>query len=108
MRAAALDQLALQDGEMVRRPVLAQRWIFATLCQQGKPMTFAELRTLAEPDAALGLALRGDSLESSLRRALNGMIRDKIIVALGTGGRADPYRYAINSVKTTLSDCEGS
>jgi hypothetical protein len=96
----------VQDGEMVRRPVLAERWIFATLCRQGKPVTFAELRTLAEPDAAFRAGLRGTSLESSLRRALNGMIRDKTVIALGAGGRADPYRYAINPLMTALADYE--
>jgi hypothetical protein len=92
---------------MDQRPVLAQRWVFATLCEQGKPVTFAELRTLAEPDATLRLALRDASLERSLRRALNGMIRDKTVIALGAGGRADPYRYAINSLMTTLTDYDG-
>ena len=33
---------------MDQRPVLAQRWVFATFCEQGEPVTFAELRTLAE------------------------------------------------------------
>jgi hypothetical protein len=44
---------------MDQRPFLAQRWVFATLCEQGKSMTFAELRTLTERDA-LHLALLKD------------------------------------------------
>jgi hypothetical protein len=51
--------------------------------------------------------LRGASLERSLRRALNGMIRDKTVIALGVGGRADPYRYAINSLLNALADYDG-
>jgi hypothetical protein len=86
---------------------LAQRWVFATLSEQAKPVTFAELRSLAEPDATLRSALRGASLERSLRRALNHMIRDKTVIALGVGCRVDPYRYAINSLMTALTDYDG-
>jgi hypothetical protein len=92
---------------MDQRPVLAQRWVFATLCEQGKPVTFAELHLLAEPDVTLRLALRGASLERSLRRALNHMIRDKTVMALGSGQGSDPYRYAINSLLTALTDYDG-
>jgi len=61
-----------------------QRSIWGTILQHGKPMTFAEMR---------GGPHIGDSFERSARRALQKMVKDDVLIAIGTGGRGQPFRY---------------
>lgn len=70
-----------------------QRYLVGTIIRHGKPITFGELRGCAI-DPRLGFL--SSSEERSLRRALQGLVRDKTLIALGGGGRADPHRYFIN------------
>jgi hypothetical protein len=68
------------------------RYLFGVIRHTGRPMTFAEIRKVAiGNDGWLSF-----SEERSLRRALQTMVRDEGIIALGSGGRADPHRYSIN------------
>jgi hypothetical protein len=60
-------------------------------------MTFDDIRTviLQELEAETGTRLR-PSLVRSLRRALHRMAEGGGLMAIGDGGRADPYRYFIH------------
>jgi hypothetical protein len=66
----------------------------------GEPMTFNQMFL------ALGLTkLEGawPSLKRSLRRALHSMVVNSgELIALGNGGRADPYRYFFHPVTLYL------
>ncbi len=53
----------------------------------GRPMTFDEMRGGEKQPA---------SLERSVRRALHGMVKDGVLIAIGDGGRAEPHRYFIH------------
>ena len=65
-----------------------QRMIFAVLRGKSQPVTFIEL---------CGGRYR-PSTTRSIRRALQRMIESGGIVTVGRGGRADPFRYAVNPV----------
>ena len=83
-----------------------QRELFATIRRHAKPMAFDEMRAALlqnageEPDAGLN-----PSFERSVRRALRRLIRDGVLVALGGGGRADPFRYfmSMTSIATVIA-----
>jgi hypothetical protein len=65
----------------------------------GEPMTFAEMLM------AIGLTDKLEawpSLKRSLRRALHSMVVNSELIALGDGGRADPYRYFFHPVTLYL------
>ena len=71
-----------------------QRSLMAEICLNGKPMTFEEIRASirkginAAPDAKLRA-----SFERSLRRALHTMTNGSVLIAMGDGGRGEPFRY---------------
>jgi hypothetical protein len=67
-----------------------QRYIFELLRHTKKPMTFTEIRDIAEPLHMLY------SEQRSFRRALRCMVADGGIMTIGKGGPADPYRYCVH------------
>lgn len=87
---------------MSRGPGSLQRAIFGTIYEHGKPMTFAEIRNIAFPegtyagDMARILGPSNVGVVRSLRRAIQKMVEQEILVAAGKGGRADPHRYSIH------------
>jgi hypothetical protein len=82
---------------MSHGPGITQRFLWQTVCIHGKPMTFAEIRSVAAYAAILpGVVRLAPSVERSLRRALQTMVRDEVLLALGSGGRGDPHRYFPN------------
>ena len=83
---------------MSRGPGWLQRYLFRTIAQHGKPITFAELRNIALASERKLLRPSCPSDERALRRALQGLVRDKSLVALGSGGRSDPHSYGIDPV----------
>ena len=70
-----------------------QRVLFATIQQHGKPMTFDDIRAEAIGGDDVKLTA---SFERSIRRALHRMVTDGGLIAIGDGGRADPYRNFIH------------
>jgi hypothetical protein len=70
-----------------------QRVLFLTIQRHGKPMTFNDIRAEAIGDGGFLLAT---SFERSIRRSLHRMVSDGGLIAIGGGGRADPYRYFIH------------
>jgi hypothetical protein len=75
-----------------------QRILLCLILEHGRPMTFADIRAAVGPTHLSSLFERSllySSLDRSLRRALHGMLGSWLI-ALGDGGRADPYRYFFN------------
>ena len=86
-----------------------QRWVFDAIHRHGKPVTFVELRaTLLKVTNAPAGAYLLPSPERSLRRALHSMVRDKTLISLGAGGRADPYRYSLNPIMLAMRDDDGA
>ena len=77
---------------MSRGPGRLQRALWQAIQQHGKPMAFAEIRAEVV-EAGIWVS---PSLERSLRRALYRMVSDGELIALGSGGRADPHRYFIH------------
>jgi hypothetical protein len=65
--------------------------------QHGKPMSFEDVRAQVRRDVGVepGTELRL-SFERSLRRALHRLCEDEILIAIGDGGRGDPFRYFIH------------
>jgi hypothetical protein len=60
-------------------------------------MTFAEMRGVwLKAAGAPSVAYLLPSPERSMRRALHGLVRDQVFMALGSGGRGDPHRYFLN------------
>ena len=55
-------------------------------------MTFDDMRAEAGDDRD---RLRA-SFTRSIRRLLHQMVRDGELIATGSGGRADPFRYIVN------------
>jgi hypothetical protein len=85
---------------MSRGPGKLRRALFLTIRRHGKPMTFEEMRGEAigdEPDVRLTA-----SVERSGRRALHRMVSDGLLIAIGGGGRADPYRYFFDPGKIEM------
>lgn len=70
-----------------------QRWLIATIKRHRKPMSFEQIRQAALKEAGNEDGKVPPSPARSMRRALHGLVRDGFIVALGTGGRAEPHRY---------------
>jgi hypothetical protein len=73
-----------------------QRELYCTLMDDAdKPLTFGELIRAAYPAAFKpGFVLRR-SIKRSARRALNLLVEEGYVHALGKGGRADPHRYCM-------------
>jgi hypothetical protein len=74
-----------------------QRAILFFIRQHGKPITFGEIKTriLAESGAPPSDKMH-PPFERSLRRALHSLVTSKGLIAIGDGGRAEPYRYFIH------------
>jgi hypothetical protein len=72
-----------------------QKALLATIRQHGKPMTFDDVRAEALGDDRRDRRMSA-SFERSLRRALHRMADNGGLIAIGDGGRADPYRYFIH------------
>jgi hypothetical protein len=69
-----------------------------------KPMTFAEILACAYPPGSfngdMAKVLGGANVGAvrSLRRALQKMVKDGTLTALGEGGPAAPHRYYIDAI----------
>jgi hypothetical protein len=89
---------------MSRGPGMMQRYLFSTISIHGKPVTFGELRDiiLKADGAPAGAELR-PPIERSLRRALHSLVSEEILIALGSGGRADPHRYSLNPIVVAMA-----
>src|SRR5258708_4275420 len=72
-----------------------QRVLFLTIRRHGKPMTFEDMCAEAIGDDDVPLTA---SFERSIRRALHRMVSDGMLIAIGGGGRADPYRYFFDPI----------
>ncbi|MCP3462539.1 hypothetical protein [Bradyrhizobium sp. CCGUVB23] len=74
-----------------------QRWVWGTILSHGKPMTFEDFRAALDRAAGVGpdMVLR-PSVARSLRRALHGMTETGGLIAMGDGGRTEPFRYFIH------------
>jgi hypothetical protein len=81
-----------------------QRYLFQTIKTYGKPVTFADLRTiiLKAENAPSSQRWLPQSVERSLRRALHRMVSDGVLIAIGGGGRGDPYRYFIDPILVAM------
>jgi hypothetical protein len=77
-----------------------ERILFQTIQRHGKPMTFGEIRAEAIGDE-LDVRLSA-SFERSIRRALHGMTK-KGLLAIGGGGRADPFRYFMDPILIAMA-----
>ena len=79
-----------------------QRMLLGLIREFGEPMTFDQVRL------AIGLQTKQrtklePSLTRSLRRALHSMVVNSAeLIALGNGGRAEPYRYFFHPVTLYL------
>jgi|SRR3954451_6220115 hypothetical protein len=93
---------------MSRGPGKWQRALFTTIQLHGKPMTFQEIRAQirkareVEHYSAFEWSLLYSSFERSLRRALHGMVKNGALIAIGSGGRGDPFRYSIDPMMMAL------
>jgi hypothetical protein len=61
----------------------------------GRPLTFAEIRGDSAPSP---------SLERSVRRALHKLVQNGALIAMGDGGRADPFRYFLNPMLIGMTE----
>ena len=75
---------------------LMQRYLFSTISVHGKPVTFGVRDIILKADGAPAGAELRPPIERSLRRALHSLVRDQMLIALGSGGRTDPHRYYLN------------
>ena len=76
--------------------------------RHGKPMTFEDIRAVIRKEFEVedGIKLYS-SFERSLRRALHLMVSDGGLIAIGDGGRGDPFRYSIHPrIMRTMCDTE--
>ncbi|MGO9421177.1 hypothetical protein [Roseiarcus sp.] len=76
-----------------------QNFVQAMISRAGKPMTFEDMRaaileSAGTPPTAKLLPAR----ERSLRRAVQRLTDDSVLIAIGDGGRGDPFRYFIHPV----------
>ena len=76
-----------------------QRELYRTLRDDAdKPLTFRDLLHAAYPGAFKpGFKLKL-GISRSARRALNLLVEERYVYALGKGGRADPHRYCVDPV----------
>jgi hypothetical protein len=77
-----------------------QRYLLGLIRRHGKPLTFAEMLQriwIESHERGVPIETRiRPSAEPSLRRALYSLTSDKILIAIGDGGRAEPHRYFIH------------
>jgi hypothetical protein len=74
-----------------------QRWLWDVLLHSDTPLTFADIcierrAIFGEGFQALMSPLRPAQVRS-LRRALQRMVADGVVLAQGKGGPGDPHRY---------------
>jgi hypothetical protein len=76
-----------------------QRYLWSMIRRHGKPMTFDDIRAAIDraSGAPKGARLR-PSVERSMRRALHRMVSNGGMIAIGDGGRAEPFRYFIHPI----------
>ena len=86
---------------MSRGPGKLQRVLFLTIRRHGKPMTFDDIRVEAIGDDPVRLSA---SFERSIRRSLHRMVSEGVLIAIGGGGRADPFRYSIHPMLVAMTD----
>ena len=86
---------------MSRGPGTLQRYLFLTLRQSDKPLTFAEILKMAYPPEPHEYQPVSWEIRS-LRRALYKMVKDNAVLTIGTGGPADPHRYCIHPIIEAL------
>jgi hypothetical protein len=81
-----------------------QRGLWETIQQHGKPMTFEEMRAVIRQVFEMedGAKLY-PPFERSLRRALHRMVDNGGLIAIGSGGRADPYRYFMHPMVIAMA-----
>src|SRR5262245_55987941 len=102
---------------MSRGPGQLQRAIFETMLEHGKPMTFAELRNIAFPEGTYAgdmVRLLGASSASnvgvirSMRRAIQRMVEQEVLIARGSGVPGDPHRYSIHPFIVAMCQPNGN
>jgi hypothetical protein len=71
-----------------------QRVLLAAIRRHCKPMTFDDIRAAALDEGVL----LATSFERSIRRSLHRMVSDGLLIAIGGGGRGDPYRYFFHPI----------
>jgi|SRR6516164_8854522 len=76
-----------------------QRMILSIIRNRGKPVTFADMYSNdgTKPDAS--------PFVRSVRRALHKLVKDGTLIAIGDGGRGDPFRYFFHPILMRLM-CE--
>ena len=79
-----------------------QQYLFLTMHRSGKPLTFAEIVKLAYPLDSPSRPPQAWEIRS-LRRALQKMVKDSIVLTDGVGGPGDPHRYSINPMVLALA-----
>lgn len=83
---------------------MMQRHLLAVIRRHGKPVTFSELRSLIlKANNAPADAVLRSPVERSFRRALQGLVTLKALLALGSGGRADPHRYCVHPMLLAIA-----
>jgi hypothetical protein len=82
-----------------------QNGVMLTIQCHGKPMTFADIRAYVRRDlgAQPNEKLRA-SFERSLRRAIQRLVRDWHLIAIGDGGPRDPCRYFLHPMLIGMLD----
>jgi hypothetical protein len=68
-----------------------QHAVLGVIRRHGKPMTFAEMCGVSDPFDPLS-----PSMVRSARRALHRLVDAEMLITIGEGGRAEPYRYFLH------------
>jgi hypothetical protein len=83
-----------------------QNGLFCLIRDHGKPMTVKEMQAAVIESIDLDPSkhsLKASKLRS-FRRALNGQVKDGLLIAIGNGRNGSPFRYGINPVTFLLTD----
>jgi hypothetical protein len=85
-----------------------QNTLFISFLKIGKPVTFDELcrMLISWGDKDPNTVKFKPSKIRSLRRSLQGLRRDELLITLGSGGRADPFRYFIHPMNAIAMEPE--
>jgi hypothetical protein len=96
---------------MSRGPGRLQRAIFETMRRHGKPMTFADIQNIAFPEGtfegemARALGASNVGVIRSMRRSIQKMVEQEVLVSAGNGRRGDAWRYSIHPIIAAM--CRG-